>query len=154
MDTLNSNKSGTIKKSDFKKALLTFNLENQAVLDIDSIVSDVFKDQVSLDRSEIRNEMSSNPTIQDSVQSSYPMINSVLKQLESSASSNITKTEVVKAIKDAAKENHIVLAAPQVAAAMKSIFNQADLSNSGTIRRSKLREAVTSNISEFKDLIS
>jgi hypothetical protein len=65
MDTLNSTNSGTIKKSDFKKALLTFNHENQSELDVDSIVSDVFKGQVSLDRSEIRNEMSSNPIVQD-----------------------------------------------------------------------------------------
>jgi hypothetical protein len=63
METLNSTISGTIKKSDFKKALLTFNHENQANLKVDSMVSDVFKDQVSLDRSVIRNEMSSNPTV-------------------------------------------------------------------------------------------
>jgi hypothetical protein len=98
--------------------------------------------------------MSSNPTIQDSVPASDPMINSVLKLLESSTSGNITKTEVANAIKDAAKENNIVLAAQQVAAAVESISNQSDLSNSGTIRRSKLRKAVTSNIPELKDLIS
>jgi hypothetical protein len=63
MDSLNSTNSGTIRKIDFKKALLTFNYENQAELDVDSIVSDVFKDQVSLDRSEIRIEMSSNPLV-------------------------------------------------------------------------------------------
>ena len=38
MDTLNSSNSGTIQKKEFKKALLTFNDENQAELDVDSIV--------------------------------------------------------------------------------------------------------------------
>ena len=38
METLNSTNSGTIQKRDFKKALLAFNDENQAELDVDSIV--------------------------------------------------------------------------------------------------------------------
>ena len=57
MDTLNSSNSGTIQKKEFKKALLTFNDENQAELDVDSIVKEVFKDKPTLDRSVIRREM-------------------------------------------------------------------------------------------------
>ena len=53
-------------------------------------------------------------------------MNDVLKQLESSKSEKLTKSEVVKAIKDAAKENNVVLSAPQVAAAVESIFNQGN----------------------------
>jgi hypothetical protein len=49
---------------------------------------------------------------------------------------------LLKTIKDAAKENHIVLASPQLAAAVESIFNQADLSSSGSITRSQLKEAI------------
>ena len=67
MNTLNSTKSGTIQKKDFKKALNTFNVENQADLDIDSIVQEVFKDKVTLDRSIIRKEMKKNLDVQDSI---------------------------------------------------------------------------------------
>jgi hypothetical protein len=49
---------------------------------------------------------------------------------------------VVKAIKDAAKENHIVLNTPQVAAAVDSIFSYGDFNSSGSITRSQLRDAL------------
>ena len=67
MDTLNSSNSGTIQKKEFKKALLTFNDENQAELDVDSIVKEVFKNKPTLVRSVIREKMNQNPDIQDSV---------------------------------------------------------------------------------------
>ena len=67
MDSLNSTKSGTIRKSDFKKALHSFNNVNQADLDVDTIVNDVFKDKATLDRSVIREEMNQNADIQDNV---------------------------------------------------------------------------------------
>jgi hypothetical protein len=38
MDNLNSTKSGTIKKKELKRALLTFNDDYQAEFDVDSIV--------------------------------------------------------------------------------------------------------------------
>ena len=78
------------------------------------------------------------------------MICQVLQNLEYSSTGIITKTEVIKAIKDAAKENHIVLSTPQVAATVESFFSLAD--NSGSMTRSQLREAMASNISELKDL--
>ena len=67
MDTLNSSNSGTIQKKEFKKALLTFNDENQAELDVDSIVKEVFKNKPTLVRSVIREEMNQNVDIQDTV---------------------------------------------------------------------------------------
>ena len=67
MDTLNSSNSGTIQKKEFKKALLTFNDENQAELDVDSIVKEVFKNKPTLVRSIIREEMNQNVDIQDTV---------------------------------------------------------------------------------------
>ena len=57
MDSLNSTNGGSIRKQDFKKALLTFNDDNQADLDVDSIVKEVFKDNPTLDRSIFRQEM-------------------------------------------------------------------------------------------------
>ena len=67
MDTLNSKNSGIIRQRDFKKALKTFNDENQADLDVDSIVKEVFKDKLTLDRSIIRSKMNQNQDIKDSV---------------------------------------------------------------------------------------
>ena len=67
MDNLNSTKSGTIRKKELKRALLTFNDEYQAEFDVDSIVQEVFKDKVSLDRSIIRRKMNKNLDVQDSV---------------------------------------------------------------------------------------
>lgn len=67
MDNLNSTNSGTIKKREFKRALLTFNDENNAELDVESIMKDVFKDKVALDRSVIRKEMNQNTDIKDTV---------------------------------------------------------------------------------------
>ena len=106
METLNSTISGTIKKNDFKKALLTFNLENHAVLNIDLIVSDVFKDQVSLDRSEIRIEMSSNQTVQDSV-TAEPVQDQIMMQLESIPTSSITLRDLNKAVAAVKIQNEI-----------------------------------------------
>ena len=63
MDTLNSTNSGTIRKSDFKKALQSFNNDNQTDLDVDLIVKEVFKDKSTLDRSVIREEMNQNQDI-------------------------------------------------------------------------------------------
>ena len=42
MDNLNSTSSGTIRKRDLKKALLTFNDDNQTELDVDMIVREIF----------------------------------------------------------------------------------------------------------------
>ena len=67
MDTLNSTNSGTIKKKEFERALLSFNDDNQAGLDVDSIVKDVFKNKPALDRSIIREEMNLNQEIQEVV---------------------------------------------------------------------------------------
>mgnify|MGYP006152673641 CR=1 FL=1 len=85
MNTLNSTSSGTIQKKDFKKALNTFNVENQADLDVDSIVQEVFKYHSTLDRTVIRNEMNMNQEIQNTV-ASEPVVNDFLKQLQSSNS--------------------------------------------------------------------
>ena len=113
MNTLNSTSSGTIQKKDFKKALNTFNVENQADLDVDSIVQEVFKYHSTLDRTVIRNEMNMNQEIQNTV-ASEPVVNDFLKQLQSSNSGQLTKSEVTRAIKDAAKKNQVVLTAPQL----------------------------------------
>jgi ATP-dependent Clp protease adapter protein ClpS len=67
MDELNSMKNGTIRKRELKKALLTFNDEYQAEFYVDSIVQEVFKDNVTLDRSIIRRKMNKNLDVQDSV---------------------------------------------------------------------------------------
>ena len=82
MDTLNSNKSGTIQKRELKRALLTFNDENQAELDVESIVKEVFKDKVALDRSVIRRKMNKNSNIQDTV-AAEPIQDQIMRQLES-----------------------------------------------------------------------
>ena len=82
MDTLNSNKSGTIQKRELKRALLTFNDENQADLDVESIVKEVFKDKVALDRSVIRRKMNKNSNIQDTV-AAEPIQDQIMRQLES-----------------------------------------------------------------------
>jgi hypothetical protein len=67
MDTLNSTSSGTIKKREFKEALLAFNDNNQTGLDVDSIVKEIFKNEPTLDRSIIRDEMNHNQEIQNTV---------------------------------------------------------------------------------------
>jgi Ca2+-binding EF-hand superfamily protein len=123
MDTLNSTISGTIQKREFKKALLAFNDENQCELDVDSIVHQVFKDKVSLDRATIRSNMNQNPVIQETA-ADEPIVNDVLKQLESSSSGELTKSEVTKAIKDAVKNNNVVLTAPELSATVQQIFDQ------------------------------
>ena len=97
MDTLNSTNSGTIRKSDFKKALLTFNDENQAELDVDSIVKEVFKNKPTLDRSVIREEMNQNPDIQDTV-AAEPIKDQIMRQLEFVSSPSITLKDLNKAV--------------------------------------------------------
>jgi len=73
--------------------------------------------------------------------------------LESSSTGRITKSEVAKAIKDAAKESHVVLSTPEVTAAVESIFSQGDFNNSGSITRSQLREALSEDGSKVKALL-
>ena len=85
MDTLNSSNSGTISKRDFKRAVMTFTDENYTKLDVDSIVNNVFKDNVALDRSVIRQKMDQNSIIQQAV-SVEPIQDQIMKQLESISS--------------------------------------------------------------------
>ena len=106
MDTLNSTRSGTIRKSDFKKALNSFNNDNQAYLDVDTIVNDVFKDKPTLDRSVIREEMNQNADIQDIV-AAEPIQDQIMRQLESIPSPTITLRDLNKAIDSVQKENGI-----------------------------------------------
>ena len=84
MDTLNSSSSGTIRKRDLKKALLTFNDDNQTELDIDLIVREIFTDKPTLDRSVIRSKMNVLPIIQETV-AAEPVVNDVLKQFDFSS---------------------------------------------------------------------
>jgi hypothetical protein len=97
MDTLNSSNSGTIQKKEFKKALLTFNDENQAELDVDSIVKEVFKDKATLLRSVIREKMNQHPVIQETV-TAVPIQDQIMGQLESVPSASITLKDLNKAV--------------------------------------------------------
>ena len=125
METLNSTNSGTIKKREFKKALLAFNDENQAELDVDSIVKEVFKDKPTLDRSVIRQEMNQNSEIQDTV-AAEPIQDQIMRQLESIQSPLITLKDLNKAVATVQKENGIQLTQAQTTSLVKSIFNSAD----------------------------
>ena len=125
MDTLNSTKSGTIRKKEFMQALLTFNDENQTELDVDSIVKEVFKDKPTLDRSVIREEMNHNQDIQDTV-AAEPIQDQIMRQLESIPSPTITLRDLNKAIASVQKENGIQLTPAQTSSLVKSIFNSAD----------------------------
>lgn len=60
MNILNSIKDGTIEKKKVKKALFVTNDKNKTELDINSIVKDLFKDKIDLDRSAIRYWMNQN----------------------------------------------------------------------------------------------
>jgi hypothetical protein len=135
MQGLNSTESGTIRKKEFTKALLTFNNENQAELDVDSIVNEVFKDKVSLDRSVIMTNMNENLEIQDTL-AEEPLVNDVLEQLKSSASGQITKSEVTRAIRDAALKNQVELTNPEVGGVVESLFNQGDFNRVRIFTRS------------------
>ena len=106
MDTLNSTNNGTIQKKEFKKALVAFNDENQADLDVDSIVKEVFTDKPTLVRSVIREKMNQNPDIQDSV-AAEPIQEQIMRQLESIPSSTITLKDLNKAVASVQKENGI-----------------------------------------------
>ena len=97
METLNSSNSGTIQKKEFKKALLIFNNENQAELDVDSIVKEVFKNKPTLVRSVIREEMNQNVDIQDTV-AAEPIQDQIMRQLESISSPSITLKDLNKAV--------------------------------------------------------
>ena len=125
MDTLNSTKSGTIRKREFKQALQTFNDENQTELDVDSIVKEVFKDKPTLDRYVIREEMNQNQDIQNIV-AAEPIQDQIMRQLESIPSPTITLRDLNKAIASVQKENGIQLTPAQTSSLVKSIFNSAD----------------------------
>ena len=81
MNALNSSNSGTISKRDFKRAIMTFTDENSTELDVDSIVNNVFKDKIALDRSIIRQKMDQNSSIQQAV-TAEPIQDQIMKQLE------------------------------------------------------------------------
>ena len=132
MDMLNSTNSGTIQKRDFKKALINFNEENEAELDVDSIVNDVFKNKpnldrsvASMDRSFIREEMNQNPDIQDSFVAELTQ-DQIMRQLESIPSGSITLKDLNKALVSVQKENGIQMTPSKVSTLVKSIFNSAD----------------------------
>ena len=78
MNALNSSNSGTISKRDFKGAILKFTDENYNELDVDSIVKNVFKDKVALDRSVIRQKMDQDSSIQQAV-SAEPIQDQIMK---------------------------------------------------------------------------
>ena len=70
------------------------------------------------------------------VPASNPIIHNLLKQLESSSSGNLTKNEVMYAIKDAAELNHIVLNNQQIVTAVDSVFSSGLFENVDGITRS------------------
>jgi hypothetical protein len=97
METLNSTNSGTIRKRDLKKALLTFNDDNHTELDVDLIVREIFEEKPTLDRSVIRSKMNQNPVIQETV-SAEPIQDQIMRQLESIPSSTISIRDLNKAV--------------------------------------------------------
>lgn len=60
MKHLDEINSGTIQKKDLKKALLNYDDNNLTSVDVDSIVNNVFKNNTSLSRSEVRKELNLN----------------------------------------------------------------------------------------------
>jgi Ca2+-binding EF-hand superfamily protein len=76
-----------------------------------------------------------------------------MKQLDSSSSGIITKSEVTKAIKDTANEKNIVLSSAQVSAAVEQLFNEGELNSSGNISRTELREALMEDGLKVKTLL-
>ena len=97
METLNSTNSGTIRKRDLKKALLTFNDDNHTELDVDLIVREIFEEKPTLDRSVIRSKMNQNPVIQETV-AAEPIQDQIMRQLESIPSSTISIRDLNKAV--------------------------------------------------------
>ena len=134
MDDLNSMKNGTIRKRELKKALLTFNDEYQAEFDVDSIVQEVFKDNVTLDRSIIRREMKKNLDVQDSV-TAEPIPDQIMRQLESIPNAIITFQDLNGAIEQVRKENGIFLTQAETSSMVESIFNSADDMHTGSVTR-------------------
>jgi hypothetical protein len=97
MDNLNSTNSGTIRKRDLKKALLTFNDDNHTELDVDLIVREIFEEKPTLERSVIRSKMNQNPVIQETV-AAEPIQDQIMRQLESIPSSTISIRDLNKAV--------------------------------------------------------